>query len=146
MQSMIFCDEATSKAFIELKKNAARYSDRKRFLSETVLQSIVEKLPVLKDKLKIIDTCTPATYKDYVLSDIGSFMGFSFAGGAMPRRISSRISGMENVFLATQWQRAPGGLPIAAECGIKAVEALVKQSNVLNIGKVPFKNRLKFSE
>ena len=78
----------------------------------------------LKGKLQCIDVWTPATYKRYTGAEVGSYMSFILPKGKLPTRISPKIKGIENVFLATQWQHAPGGLPTAAGCGKKAVEEI----------------------
>ena len=147
LQTMLFCDEATSKAFIELKKNRIAYTAKKQFLANVILQAVTEKLPELKDKLEIIDTWTPATYKDYVASDMGSFMSFCFGKRYFPVKTSSKVEQFDNVFIATQWQVAPGGLPIAAECGRNAVDALDARTALSrSFKRVAGQRRLKYSK
>ena len=51
-------------------------------------------------------------------------MSFALPKGRFPVRQSNRIEGLDNVILATQWQQMPGGLPIAAEGGKRAVETV----------------------
>ena len=64
---------------------------------------------------------TPATYKRFIGSEIGSFVSFVLRpGDAFWRRADGRIPGVENVILAGQWLHAPGGLPIAAGEGQRA--------------------------
>ena len=131
IQSMIFCDEKTAESFIEARKNPVAYAARKQFLSNVILRLIEEKFPCLIGKIDIIDVWTPATYNRYTLSEMGSYMGFAFGGKALPRRVPCEIDGLENVFLATQWQQAPGGLPIAASCGKLAAKTLEKKNLVM---------------
>jgi len=126
IQTMTFCDEETSKRFIKLRENKKVYANLKRHLSGLVKSAITEKFPELKEKLKCIDIWTPATYKRYVGSDIGSYMSFAFSHGVIPKKIKSGIKGLQNVFMATQWQMSPGGLPIAATSGKKAIEAILQ--------------------
>ena len=128
LQAMIFCDEQTSKSFIGLKNNKIAYLAKKQFLANVILQATVERLPELRDRLQIIDTWTPATYKRYVSSEIGSFMGFTLPAGIVPKQISNKIDGIDNVLLATQWQSAPGGLPTSAMLGKLAIETLDKKA------------------
>jgi hypothetical protein len=45
----------------------------------------------------------------------------------LPRRLPSTVSGIKNVVLATQWQMSPGGLPVAADMGKRAVQAIVRK-------------------
>lgn len=104
------------------------------------MKTLIEiKLPHLKDKLTCIDIWTPATYQRYVDSEIGSFMSFALPKGRLPTRQSNRIKGLDNVILATQWQQMPGGLPIAADGGKKAVETI----NELEFKRYQAKERVK---
>ena len=80
----------------------------------------------MKDKLKCIDVWTPATYQRFTSSEIGSWMSFVLPSKKFPVRIKNRIKGLSNVVLATQWQQAPGGLPIAAEGGRLAIQTVTK--------------------
>ena len=86
-----------------------------------------EKFPEMKEKLACLDVWTPATYKRYVGSEIGSWMSFALPPKTAPKRISNEIKGLRNVVLATQWLQSPGGLPIAAASGINAVKAVVRR-------------------
>lgn len=127
LQAMVFLGEAASRSFIDQKNDRAAYESRKSYLCEAVRYAIEDNFPELTDRLRPIDSWTPATYHRYVSSDAGTFMGFKFTGGYLPRTIPCGIKGVDNVFLATQWQRAPGGLPTAAEAGKKAVAALERK-------------------
>ncbi len=126
LQSVIFCDERVSRKFIRLRKNRPLYEQRKREHAELVQSIMEEKFPVLRGKLKCIDVWTPATYKRFVDSDIGSFMSFSLPSKCLPTRISNKIDGIENIILASQWQHLPGGLPIAAEGGRIAIQTIAR--------------------
>jgi hypothetical protein len=54
-------------------------------------------------------------------------MSFIMPAGAAPVQMSGEIEGLDNVYLATQWQMAPGGLPIAATAGMSAVGLIGKR-------------------
>ena len=124
LQALCFCDENTSRDFINMRSNKSAYNAEKQELAATLKGLIEAKLPRLKDKLACIDVWTPATYQRYVDSQIGSFMSFALPKGRLPIRQSNRIKGLDNVILATQWQQMPGGLPIAADGGKKAIETV----------------------
>ena len=47
----------------------------------------------------------------------GAYMAFALTPETPLRRYTCRVRGLENVFLATQWQCSPGGLPNAARAG-----------------------------
>lgn len=127
LQSITFCDERAAKKFIKLRNDKAAYQKKKREIADTVLTLITQKFPQLADKLTCIDVWTPATYERYTHSEIGSFMSFVLPSKVFPSKTSSRVKGTENIFLATQWQQAPGGLPIAAKMGKEAIEAILKR-------------------
>ena len=124
LQSVVFCDERTSRKFIRLRENKALYNQRKREHAELIQMIIEERFPEMQGKLECIDVWTPATYKRFIDSEIGSFMSFALPSKCLPVRINNRIEGLGNVILATQWQQLPGGLPIAAEGGKSAIQAI----------------------
>jgi phytoene dehydrogenase-like protein len=126
VQTMIYCTEDSAKDFIELSKNLSLYREKKKQLAETIKEIIVDAYPQLKKKIKCIDVWTPATYKRYTGSQIGSFMSFVLPSKTIPRRLSNKIDGIKNVILATQWLQMPGGLPIAARVGKSAIDTLAK--------------------
>ena len=127
LQTLTFCDEKTAKFFIQLRKTPVAYRAKKRELSTLIAQVITEKFPELSGKIRCLDIWTPATYQRYVESEIGSFMSFALPPNVLPKRIDGRVSGVNNLLLATQWLQSPGGLPISATVGKKAVEIIRKK-------------------
>ena len=127
LQSITFCDERTAKKFIKLRNDKAAYQKKKKEIANVVLELIIQKFPKLDGKLTCIDVWTPATYERYTHSEIGSFMSFVLPSGVIPRKVDNRVKEAKNVFLATQWQQAPGGLPIAAKLGKEAIDAILKK-------------------
>lgn len=126
IQSMTYCFEDYAVGCIEDKKDPALYKARKAKMAEIVEELICEKYPTLCGKLRLLDVWTPATYKRYVDSEIGSFMSFALPKSTPLTKISGKIKGVSNVVLATQWQQAPGGLPIAAMSGKDAIALINK--------------------
>lgn len=126
IQVMVYCFEKEAKEFIKLKENKKEYVNKKNELSEVIKEIIYNELEECKDKLEVIDVWTPASYKRYIDSEIGSFMSFSFPSKTLPIKIDNRIKGIKNVILASQWLINPGGLPIAARVGKDAIETINK--------------------
>ena len=120
LQSLTFCSEEDCLNFINLRKNSPAYKKLKDEIAKSVSELILNRYPELKNSLECIDVWTPASYKRFSNSDIGSFMSFAMPPKYVPARASNKIKGLNNVFLATQWQQVPGGLPIAALCGKEA--------------------------
>jgi phytoene dehydrogenase-like protein len=126
LQSMAYCLEDDANALVALYRDKDAYKQRKAQMVEAVEQIICAHLPQLKGKITCIDSWTPATYERFVGSEVGSFMSFIMPAGAAPVQLSGKIEGLDNVVLATQWQMAPGGLPIAAMAGVGAVKLIEK--------------------
>lgn len=127
VQTLTFCFEEHAKDFIALRdKDRELYKQKKKEIADALHKLIVQKFPQLQDKLKCIDVWTPATYRRYTNAEVGSYMSFALPEKVFPTRLSSRIRGLSNVLLATQWQWMPGGLPIAAECGQKTIQTIVR--------------------
>ena len=126
LQTMIYCKEKEARSFIELSKDKLAYKERKQRISQIISTIITDKFPTLRDKVNCIDTWTPATYRRYVGSQIGSWMAFALPPKMMPKKLSNRVKGLKNVILATQWLQMPGGLPIAASSGKRAIQTICK--------------------
>lgn len=124
LQTMTVCGEKEAKELIALKRSPASYLEKKRALARDAARLVTGRFPELAGKIRLIDCWTPATYRRYVASEIGSFMSFVFPSRTLPRWAKNRVRSAENVILAGQWLLSPGGLPIAAESGRRAVETI----------------------
>lgn len=130
LQTMYYCSQEECRHIIGLKKNAGSYRRYKDNIAQSVLDTITIHFPELRDHLRCIDTWTPATYRRYTGADVGSYMGFVFPPKLNPMFMSGKIRGLDNVQLATQWQQAPGGLPVAAKAGRDAIKEIVKRNKL----------------
>ena len=138
LQTMTFCSEEIAQSFIELKaKNKEAYLRKKRLLAKMLEEILVARFPEMKGKLKCLDLWTPASYKRFVASKIGSWMSFILPAKMIPLRDCNRVRGIKNLILATQWQQIPGGLPTAAECGRAAVKTILRLENGVGRVKAP---------
>ncbi len=126
LQAMIPCDEERARAFLRLSESRLAYSAKKRQLAAEVERVIRCKFPMLSGKLSLLDTWTPATYRRYTGSEIGSWMSFILPPTKLLRAPRTRAAGFENVFFATQWLSVPGGLPSAAMEGKRAMEDICR--------------------
>ncbi|MBQ3264702.1 MAG: NAD(P)/FAD-dependent oxidoreductase [Ruminococcus sp.] len=127
IQTMHYCTEDECRFFIRLKERPAEYRALKEEIASQIAALIEARCPDLRGKLRCIDTWTPATYKRYTGADVGSYMGFAFPPKLNPVFMNGRLKGLSNVYLATQWQQAPGGLPVAAKAGEAAVLEIMKR-------------------
>ena len=76
--------------------------------------------------MTVLDVWTPATYKRYIDSDIGSWMSFIFTPRTLPKKLDNRVRPLKNAVFATQWLNSPGGLPISGEEGKRAADCVLK--------------------
>lgn len=128
LQTLTFCFEEDSQEFIRLRESdRAAYSEKKQMISTVIISAIEDKFPELQGKLSLIDLWTPASYKRFIGSDIGSFMSFAMPKKYLPIPMGGELKDIENLILATQWLQSPGGLPIAACSGKAAVDIIEKK-------------------
>ena len=78
---------------------------------------MLEQFPELKGKIRILDVWTPATYDRYCNAYRGAYMSFVITKGAKNVTVPGCLKGLKNLFIASQWQMGPGGLPTAAAMG-----------------------------
>jgi phytoene dehydrogenase-like protein len=123
IQTMIYCDEQQALEWIKMRHMDRKgYTSKKLRCAAMVGDILTRFMPDLYGRMTVLDTWTPATYRRYTGSEIGSFMSFAYTEGRIPKRISCEIPGIKNVLLAGQWLQMPGGLPIAAMTGKLAAE------------------------
>ena len=128
LQTMTFVYEDAAKNFIQLRETDRKsYLQKKKEIGELLLKLIENQFPEMQGTLQFVDIWTPATYRRFTGSEMGSFMSFALPSKVLPLRVDNRVEGLSNVILATQWQQAPGGLPIAAEAGKVAAETIDKK-------------------
>ena len=127
LQTMHYLSEEQCRHFISLKEDPGAYHRHKENIERGIAEMIAIHFPELKGKLRCIDTWSPATYRRFTGADVGSYMGFVFPPKRNPMFMNGRIKGLVNVQLATQWQQAPGGLPVAAKAGEAAIKAINKR-------------------
>ena len=134
VQTMLFCDDNASRQFIALAGKQSEYEAVKSRLADESAAALAAHFPSLDGHLRLIDCWTPATYRRFTGADTGSFMSFAFGAGVPPRALSPSVDGLDNVYLASQWLTAPGGLPLAAECGKRAAKAIDRAEARSHIG------------
>ena len=125
LQTLTFLSEEESLKFINLRKDYTQYKIEKDRICNLYKSCIETVIPSLKGCLEVIDCWTPATYKRYNFSKIGSWMSFVIPKKTIPLRCSNRVKGVKNVIIASQWLSPPGGLPISLEQGNNAVKSLI---------------------
>ena len=121
---MVFQRAADCEEWQKLREDRTSYDEKKKDLALELMCRAEESFPELKGRLKLLDAWTPATYSRYFGANKGAYMSFGVTSGARRKSVSPRVRGLENVLLATQWQKAPGGLPTAAVSGRLAAQTV----------------------
>lgn len=127
VQTMTYCAEPECLDFILMKEeNPEEYKRRKEEIAEIIHRIIITEFPTLEGKMRLIDVWTPASYKKFTGAEVGSFMSLLMPNKHLPLPLSNRVKKADNVILATQWLQSPGGLPLAADSGRRAIETIKK--------------------
>ena len=102
------------------------YKKTKNQLIEEVMQRIIIKYPDLKGHIELLDCWTPITYERYCNAYHGAYMGFITRKNVKSFRVKGTVKGIKNVYIASQWLQAPGGLPVAVAAGKFAIMRILK--------------------
>ena len=132
IQTMTFLGEEASRAFIDLRNaDKHKYDAKKARLAKHLEGAICHRFPTLNGTLRLLDIWTPATYERYTGSKTGSYMSFLLPKSTLPSALGATVPGIKNAYLATQWQRAPGGLPVAAEMGKRCAQKIIARESTV---------------
>ena len=124
IQCNVLLNNGTFAYWNSLSKGA--YEEEKRALAESLRQRIESCFPVLKERLVLLNTYSPLTFARWCHAYQGAYMSFNARKGYKSLYVKSTVSGLRNLFLASQWIQTGGGLPIAAASGKFAVQELMK--------------------
>ena len=103
------------------------YKSKKQELVNVLKERIEKKFPELIGHIQVLDSWTPLTYERYCNSYHGAYMSFITKKDVKSFNVKGTIKGLTNVFVASQWIMAPGGLPVAAASGKFAVQRILKK-------------------
>ena len=106
------------------------YEVEKQKLADAFIHILAKKYPQTTGKIVVWDVATPLTYERYLHSYKGSWMSIMGKGNKMGS-FPSKPDSIRNVYFAGQRIMIPGGLPIAAETGRKAVQYLCRDTDTV---------------
>lgn len=106
------------------------YEAEKQKLAESFINALEKKYPQIAGNVEVWDVATPLTYERYLHSYKGSWMSIMGKGAKM-QSYPSKPNSISNLYFAGQRLMIPGGLPIAAETGRKAVQYLCRDTNMV---------------
>jgi phytoene dehydrogenase-like protein len=111
------------------------YEAEKKRLAENFIEILAEKFPKIREKVAVWDVATPLTYERYLSSYKGSWMSVMGKGEKM-KDYPSKPENIQNIYFAGQRLVPPGGLPVAAETGRKAVQYLCRDTDTIFQGNI----------
>ncbi|MDF2685196.1 MAG: amine oxidase [Clostridia bacterium] len=116
-------------------KENGTYEAEKQKLAEAFITILAKKYPQTAGKIAVWDVATPLTYERYLSSYKGSWMSMMGKGNQM-ESYPTKPEGIKNVYFAGQRIMPPGGLPVAAETGRKAVQYLCRDTDTVFQGNI----------
>lgn len=116
-------------------KENGTYEAEKQKLAESFINILAKKYPQTAGKIAVWDVATPLTYERYLHSYKGSWMSIMNKGSKM-ESYPSKPESIKNVYFAGQRVTSPGGLPVAAETGRRAVQYLCRDTNRVFQGNI----------
>lgn len=109
----------------ELTKD--EYQNHKIAIVGAVEERLYKQFPKLKGHMEFLDCWTPITYERYCNAYHGAYMSFITKKGVKSFRVKGIVKGIKNLYIASQWIMAPGGLPVAVTAGKFAVWRINKK-------------------
>ena len=77
--------------------------------------------------MEVLDCWTPLTYERYCNAYHGAYMSFITKKGIKSFRVKGTVKGVKNLYIASQWIMAPGGLPVAVTSGKFSIYWIAKK-------------------
>ena len=112
-----------------LRQNEAAYKKEKEALAQQVLESLGSVWPGLEKDVEMIDVATPHTWWRYTLNRMGAFEGFAVTHEAVYTKMYRTLPGLDNLFLAGQWNSPGGGVLPTFMTGRHAVMLMCKKNS-----------------
>jgi phytoene dehydrogenase-like protein len=106
----------------KLKKDKDRYKAEKKKIANEVVDLIDKRFPGFASKVEMIDVATPMTWVRYTGNWKGSFQGWIETTKTLRMRMSQKLPGLSNFYMAGQWVRPGGSVPAVAMSGRHAVQ------------------------
>lgn len=117
VQCMLLQNEWESQKWISDAKDPTLYRHKKEMVANHMARALSFRFPSIAESLQLLDVWTPATYRRYFGAPSGSFMPWYMPPRRLPPRMLGGKRPYRNVYLVTQWERSPGGVPGAAMAG-----------------------------
>ena len=103
------------------------YENQKKEAVRAVEERLLAQFPGLRGHMEFLDCWTPITYERYCNAYHGAYMGFITKKGVKSFRVKGVVKGIKNLYIASQWIMAPGGLPVAVTAGKFAIWRIARK-------------------
>ncbi|MBD5453177.1 MAG: NAD(P)/FAD-dependent oxidoreductase [Lachnospiraceae bacterium] len=103
------------------------YEKQKKEAIKAIEECLLTQFPKLKGHMEFLDCWTPRTYERYCNAYHGAYMGFITKKGVKSFRVKGVVKGIKNLYIASQWIMAPGGLPVAVTAGKFAIWRITRK-------------------
>ncbi|MBO5851560.1 MAG: hypothetical protein J6R29_04440, partial [Clostridia bacterium] len=134
IETMFICSLESSRKWIKKRKTSIeKYNKNKLAIAKICIKTIEKEFPCLQGKISLIDCWTPASYNRYTGHKSGAYMASVLKKNELPVKKSQKIKGVKNAIVASQWNNAPGGLPIALEQGVLASKTVKKYQKLKSL-------------
>ncbi len=134
IETMFICSLESSRKWIKLRKtNLQKYQKHKLAVAKICIKTIEKEYPFLQGKIELIDAWTPASYSRYTGHSNGAYMANVIPKNKLPVKNKQNVNGVKNAIVASQWNSAPGGLPMAMEQGVSAYKNFKKEQKLKNL-------------
>lgn len=130
LQVLLPLDVSAYDYWMKLYEDKEEYDNKKKELAQILMKKIEENYEGYKDKMIILDSWTPVTYKRYCNAYKGYNQAFVANKNADAKLYPSPyVKNLDNVILCGQWITPPGGVPGAAITGKFAIQRILKKEN-----------------
>jgi phytoene dehydrogenase-like protein len=108
------------------------YNSEKEKIASMCAEQIEKMYPGFKSKIEITDIATPLTFERFTGNWRGSYMTWNLSSDFRKkyRYIPKTVPGLDNLWLASMWTNAPGGVPGAALAGKEVVQLICRKDKV----------------
>ncbi len=103
------------------------YKKQKKETVKAIEERVLTQFPGLQGHMEFLACWTPMTYERYCNAYHGAYMGFITKKGMKSFRVKGTVKGIKNLYIASQWIMAPGGLPVAVTAGKFAVWRIARK-------------------
>ncbi|MEN6327693.1 MAG: NAD(P)/FAD-dependent oxidoreductase [Syntrophomonas sp.] len=114
-------------AWMELKKDEARYETEKTKIAAQALEHIEEMYPGTSKAVEVLDVATPYTFWRYTRNYRGSYEGWLMTKETIQTLLPKTLPGLSNFYMAGQWMEPGGGIPPSLYSGRNVVKTICKK-------------------